>query len=859
MRLRIGSGNSRNLLGLRHRCRTEIYQHWLRISHIPGSRRGTVSYIHMFIRGEKGYTFFSSNYIDNVRFFTLFQYENSFYYAASCRDEHTGMVNLQMFMLNRNIFKQRNIADSVCFDRIFHISEPYLLYNNETHPDISLVKRYLEEVIYDVIYTNRANTTFYGEEWVFRNEELPFLNDDAVYGGDKTEDRAIDWRHMYIMDINNDGKDEIFTITPPGYQQPREHSIKWNDEEYKQCRAKAGTWKDDDYRLADIRFKEFNRKTVMFTLYQEIQSGRRYLIDAIIQDRDEATILMDYMIELEPAGIQVTEFGVGMDVPIYKLLKYQDPDLESAFPYNLEQMAEVFRLKVQGLSATIKNNWVDIPDDFTEILSGLLTSNALDLVEDGMGMEPYEVDKDAFYKKYGAYINDGEHTMDGGIRYVYRIAAGSTDYFLLQQSIGEGKIGDLHIYRETAGGLSYVSTYYPEYWGTKVIEHSGALYIVERPFGIYGYPRHLDNISVRRLIPEGGQDAVIEALPETFRWQKIYDNHAAYEEGVTGYLEEIKKDLMELSYYIKDEDSCYLGDESPEIDLDKLLRLGSISSPYDSFYTIDFNNDQKEEYISKSRSYGSIFTSIYQFTGRGAISLGYDEAAGDNLGRPVQLWFKEIDGRVFTFRLFYSEDFYYILNVSLIEDTVITQVQTHIIVPKVHYVMNAVGALWRDAYAQLLRDSPDEYFYLCDIDGNNIPELLIGGPSTDTDKYADYDVYTYRNNKAECLGTVGTLNQEGNLWLDESGGILGYSYGAGSGGTDRHYIENGVLYEDGDVHGYYFDSRGNLIEWFRGNDGNKVIVDDETKDEYDRIRKSETELQRHTITEEEISAVIYGD
>ena len=47
-----------------------------------------------------------------------------------------------------------------------------------------------------------------------------------------------------------------------------------------------------------------------------------------------------------------------------------------------------------------------------------------------------------------------------------------------------------------------------------------------------------------------------------------------------------------------------------------------------------------------------------------------------------------IRDRVFTFRLFYHEDSYYVLNVSLIEGTRITQVQTHIIVPKVKYIMN---------------------------------------------------------------------------------------------------------------------------------------------------------------------------
>ena len=170
-------------------------------------------------------------------------------------------------------------------------------------------------------------------------------------------------------------------------------------------------------------------------------------------------------------------------------------------------------------------------------------------------------------------------------------------------------------------------------------------------------------------------------------WQKIYDNRAAYAGDVTGYLEEIKTDLADLSYRSNDED-VYTGDEDPEIELNQFLRLGSVVSPYETFYKIDFNNDRKDEYISKEKSYNHIYAGIYQFTGRGIIGLEYDETAEEAWGHPVQIWFKEIQGKVFTFRLFYHEDSYYVLNVSLIEGTRITQVQTHIIVPKVNYIMN---------------------------------------------------------------------------------------------------------------------------------------------------------------------------
>ena len=75
-------------------------------------------------------------------------------------------------------------------------------------------------------------------------------------------------------------------------------------------------WKDNHYRLVDMWFKHFNGKAAAFTLYQEIQSGQRYLVDARIQEDGQTTILMDYMAVLEPDDIRVTEFGVGTDVSL---------------------------------------------------------------------------------------------------------------------------------------------------------------------------------------------------------------------------------------------------------------------------------------------------------------------------------------------------------------------------------------------------------------------------------------------------------------------------------------------------------------------------------------------------------------
>lgn len=163
---------------------------------------------------------------------------------------------------------------------------------------------------------------------------------------------------------------------------------------------------------------------------------------------------------------------------------------------------------------------------------------------------------------------------------------------------------------------------------------------------------------------------------------------------------------------------------------------------------------------------------------------------------------------------------------------------------------------WQDAYAALLRETDNTQFYLCDIDGDGIPELFAGGTPDDV-KYAEYDVYTFDNNSLINIGGVSTLKSD-TLELDHNHGILSYDYGAGEGGMNRFYKENHKLCENGMVYGYYYSPDGQQVKWFRDEDGNTTILSKETEDECRRLWGNELTLECYNKTEDNIEKVIYG-
>ena len=213
--------------------------------------------------------------------------------------------------------------------------------------------------------------------------------------------------------------------------------------------------------------------------------------------------------------------------------------------------------------------------------------------------------------------------------------------------------------------------------------YDSELFYIERLYNYYS--KYTDTAVICKLTADGfGDSVIIQLLPSIFEYEKIYSIYFPAEQAITEYVDSIIKDLMSKSQ-IDDSIEVFIGEESSEFNDNKLLRLQSVGGDRD-YYEIDYNNDGIMEYLSKYYWFPSNYLALellneeYLFTDTRIVSRGQNFYDTERL--LIQLWFKEIEGIVYTFRLFLNDGYNYVLNASLIDGVDITQLQSYIIVPK---------------------------------------------------------------------------------------------------------------------------------------------------------------------------------
>ncbi len=624
--------------------------------------------------GDK-YVYAGHDYPGYYRCFAILKNNDRFYLITNYDDYQTkttkavGIFALNgdnsgfMWLLNNQHTYLRKTIDGYQYN---------LLYENINAPMISELQTYINEIGTDLVYTDRTHGTFYGNE----TERNDLLDEEG------NSNYVSDFRNIHAVDVNNDGQDEFFDrkILYDAGGDIMETKVNWYNPKTKSgYPAPFTVWSPAGYFLTQQWFKTMNGKTVIFSLYHKT-SEDTYLLDARINEDGQTIILLDYMINLQ-INIELSDYWNYNDTNFVEIV-YNDPDIEKAFPEDLNKRTKSFAAKVQGDFAAVNYKDENIPNSLIVQAEKALFNENFD---EFSGMVSFEINKDDFYDNFEQYTGyDSKEGFDSYVSHIYKYKLDNNTYFIsVADSGGSARFVDINIYKESDDGLTVLDNWHSLDINARVIKYNGALYFIESSYNYYS--KYTDTINIYKLVPEKIKDYVtIELKPKQFEWEEVFNNQQSYDKSISSYIDSIKNDLMDKSP-INDNIQLYLGDEKNKYNEDKQLRLKSVGGDHD-YYEIDFNNDGETEYFEKHFWFPSNYTTLYlinnfyRFTDKRTISINGDFDRDNST--LIQLWFKELEGKVFTFRLFLNDKYNYYLNVSLVEGTNITQVQSYLIVPK---------------------------------------------------------------------------------------------------------------------------------------------------------------------------------
>lgn len=202
--------------------------------------------------------------------------------------------------------------------------------------------------------------------------------------------------------------------------------------------------------------------------------------------------------------------------------------------------------------------------------------------------------------------------------------------------------------------------------------------------------KNYDGIRIHKLGANAEtENILIKYLPEEYIWKNVYEEQTESRENINSYVESIKETISSDEYIERgniEVAQLFYGDE-------KIDTSFPLADEYNQYHKIDFTNTGIPIYIEKSIYIPSNYQTTWHqrakfytydtqadvITELHKLEIGKQFPVKNEL---VQLWFKMIDNKVFTFAIHHLSDYNYMMNVMLIEDEKITIIRTDILLPK---------------------------------------------------------------------------------------------------------------------------------------------------------------------------------
>lgn len=229
--------------------------------------------------------------------------------------------------------------------------------------------------------------------------------------------------------------------------------------------------------------------------------------------------------------------------------------------------------------------------------------------------------------------------------------------------------------------------------GGRIIQYDNNFYYVT--FYANEILHCIDGIRIHKLGTDAlKENILIRYVPEHYVWKNIYDNKdTEFGTELEDYIDSIRSEVTSDEYLENGDESgihIYYGDEvyAPDFVVES-EQYGKAE-----YYQIDFANIGVPVYMRKHNHFPPHFPCFV----RAEFYLCDEEQNEvlklENMGLEVdssypfgldleiqQIWFKEIDGQVLTFCVYYLSDYNYVLDVLLVDGDEITRVRSDAFVP----------------------------------------------------------------------------------------------------------------------------------------------------------------------------------
>lgn len=631
-------------------------------------RRDPPESIVVFVKSGGSYIREGFRVIGTVRQYAVFQYNHAFYMAASCEEARfPGEINVRLYRLDSEDFSKDKHHQHICIRKKTEIADSHTLYRNDDFSAVHEIQTYVDEISRDLAAAINQYGAFCGDETA--RDDLH----QAWY------ERGLELSNVCAIDVDNDGRDEYFERAGAFYSEGQMgRRVTWFTENMERTPDPYTPWNAAGYYVKQLWFKKFEGRTVVFTAFQKCDSANPIFLDVRIHADGKTIPVLDEMITLKKSGVDIM---ISEQLPYSSTTEYfpldgdyRDPDFDKAFPENLKELAASFREEVGEPFQVESSLQQSLPGELADYLKGALAYERLDYQIDGYTRR---IGKNEFLEKHTEDLEEAEkYWSDEDERYVYEYRLGHETYYLLPFYNYWDSLY-LFVYKEADGKLSLCNQFSSPYFGAVVTVYHDELYLMEQP--VTYEPEYLWNVYIHKLAPEKDDEyATVEISLKGHQWKTFYSGNGPVKEAAAAYIDSIKDTLLYPAVY-DGGGVTYTEDETDRFDDSKLQRL--ISCAYgDEFYEIDFNNDSVPEYVSKTREGRmDLYFNAYHFNDHRTEIINYDlNRSRDHL---MQLWFKEIEGNIYTCKLYHYDE-YYVFNMSLVEGKDITQVQSCLVLPE---------------------------------------------------------------------------------------------------------------------------------------------------------------------------------